>query len=336
MPYTDLPLAELERYQGTNPRPGDFTDYWERAISELQRVETDVEHAPAPFRVPFADCFDLYFNGVGGARIHAKLLKPHQAAAQSGSAPALLQFHGYSMNSGTWYDKLGYAAAGFVVAALDCRGQGGYSEDPSSVRGNTLRGHIIRGVDDVPEKLLYRQIFLDTVQLAWIVMGLEEVDPDRVAVMGASQGGALAIACAALEPRIRKAVPIFPFLSDYRRAWQLDPDRTAYLELKEYFRRFDPTHAHEAELFTKLGYVDVQHLADRIRADVLMATGLSDDVCPPSTQFAAYNRISSPKRMVVYPDFGHEELPGFADSAFAFVSELLDAKRGTDDGPRHA
>jgi cephalosporin-C deacetylase len=99
----------------------------------------------------------------------------------------------------------------------------------------------------------------------------------------------------------------------------MDLDRDAYEELREYFRRFDPTHAREREVFTKLGYLDVQHLAPRIRARVLMAVGLMDQICPPSTQFAAYNRIRAKKEMVLYPDFAHEHLPGFADRALEFM-----------------
>ncbi len=96
----------------------------------------------------------------------------------------------------------------------------------------------------------------------------------------------------------------------------------AYEELSHYFRRFDPTHQIETEIFTRLGYIDVQHLANRIQARVLMATALMDTVCPPSSQFAVYNKISSPKEMVLYPDFGHEGLPGHSDRVFEFLSEL--------------
>jgi cephalosporin-C deacetylase len=64
-------------------------------------------------------------------------------------------------------------------------------------------------------------------------------------------------------------------------------------------------------------------LAKRIRAEVLMATGLMDEICPPSTQFAAYNKIVHLlKKMVIYPDYGHENLPGFNDMTFRFLSEL--------------
>ncbi|HHE71051.1 MAG TPA: acetylxylan esterase, partial [Chloroflexi bacterium] len=190
----------------------------------------------------------------------------------------------------------------------------------------TLRGHIIRGLDDAlagrPEKLLYRSIFLDTAQLADIVMSMPEVDADRVGATGGSQGGALTVACMSLEPRIKRAAPVFPFLSDYKRVWEMDQDKDAYAELREYFRRFDPTHEREDEIFTALGYIDVQHLAPRTKAEVLWFTGLMDTICPPSTQFAAYNKLTCPKSMVIYPDFGHEGLPGHQDKIFQFLRGL--------------
>ena len=100
---------------------------------------------------------------------------------------AVLQFHGYSGHSGDWLDKFGWPAEGFCYAAMDCRGQGGRSEDSGRVKGTTLRGHIVRGLDDPdPRNLAFRQIFLDTAQLARVVMNFPEVDADRVGCFGAS------------------------------------------------------------------------------------------------------------------------------------------------------
>jgi cephalosporin-C deacetylase len=235
-------------------------------------------------------------------------------------------FHGYTGSSGDWVDKLSYVAQGFSVAALDCRGQGGLSEDAGGVSGNTLHGHIIRGLDEAvngsPQKLLFRQIFLDTAQLAKIVMEMPDIDPDRVGAMGGSQGGALTVACVALEPRIKRAAPVFPFLSDYQRVWSMDQAKDAYKELQEYFRLFDPQHRREKIIFEKLGYIDIQHMANRINADILWGIGLMDTICPPSSQFAAYNKITSRKSMEIYPDFGHEILPGLNDKCFQFMMEL--------------
>jgi len=319
MPLIDMPLPQLLEYQGRNPRPADMEEYWEAALAEMRGVDPQVKLVPHSLDASFAECFHLYFTGVGGARVHAKYLRPKHASEPH---PAVVLFHGYSGNSGDWADKLGYVARGYSVAALDCRGQGGLSEDAGGVHGNTLRGHIIRGLDDAPEKLLFRQIFLDTAQLAGIVMGMPEVDPARVGATGASQGGALTLACAALEPRIKLAAPVFPFLCDYQRVWEMDLATNAYEELRLYFRNFDPRHEREHEVFTRLGYIDNQHLAHRIRAEVLMAVGLMDAVCPPSTQFAAYNKIQSPKNLLIYPDFGHEALPGAADKIYDFMGGL--------------
>ena len=216
---------------------------------------------------------------------------------------------------------IGFMALGFSVFAMDVRGQGGLSEDVGGVKGNTLNGHIIRGLDDAPEKLLFRDIFLDTAELAMIAMNMPEVDENRVCATGGSQGGALTLACAALEPRIKKAAPVFPFLCDYKRVWDMDLAEAAYKELKDYFRKFDPRHDREEEVFTTLGYIDLQNLVKRIKADVLFTTGLMDNICPPSTQFAAYNKIEAKKRMVIYPDYGHEGLPGINDEIMQFLME---------------
>lgn len=320
MPLTfDMPYEELQTYEGTNPRPDDFDQYWDIALAEMNAVDSQVELIPADFQTDYAECFHLYFTGVKGARIHAKFLRPKNTA--SNQHPAILKFHGYSGSSGDWYDKLPYVANGFVFAALDVRGQGGLSEDVGGHVGTTHRGQIIRGLDGDPQNLLFRHIFLDTAQLAKIVMNMPEVNPERIGAMGGSQGGGLTLACAALAP-IKRAVPIFPFLADYKRVWKMDQAKDAYYELKNYFRHHDPQHQREDEIFTKLGYIDVQHLAPRITANILMGVGLMDTICPPSTQFAAYNKITSEKALSLYPDFGHEGLPGFLDQTFQFMTKL--------------
>jgi len=320
MPAVDKPLHELREYYGISPRPGDFDAYWEKALAELEATD------PAPVLEPSqgisprnAEAFDLWFTGVGGARIYAKYLRPKNAEKPH---PAVLQFHGYSGSSGDWHDKLSYVGEGFSVAALDCRGQGGRSEDNIPVRGTTQNGHFIRGLNDVPEKLLFRSIFLDTAQLARVVMSFDEVDADRVGCIGGSQGGALSIACAALVPQIKRCVSVFPFLSDYKRVWEMDLAKDAYAELKTFFRHFDPRHEREEEIFTRLGYIDVKNLAPRIKAETLLGLSLMDTICPPSTQFAVFNNISAKKDGIIYPDFGHEGLPGFHDRAFDFLLGL--------------
>lgn len=314
----DMPLEKLTAYEGSNPRPDDFDAYWDEALAELEATPAEMKIERVAYPASFAVCSDLTFTGTGGARVHAKLVRPVESG---GLQPALLRFHGYGANSGDWFDHLPWAAAGFTVATLDCRGQGGPSEDVGGDAGPSQWGHIVRGLEGPPRELLYRHQFLDTVRLAQLVAGLPGVDPDRISTHGASQGGGLALACAALYPGIRRVVSVHPFLCDYRRVWDLDLDKDAYAGLREYFRRFDPRHERADEIWTLLGYIDVQHLAPRIRAEVLMVVSFMDQICPPSTQFAAYNKITAPKRQLHYPDYGHEWMPELSDLIFEYLTQ---------------
>ncbi len=320
MPLTDMSLEKLKKYQGITPCPADFDEFWDKSLAEMRQIDPELELIPADFQVDFAECFDMFFTGVGGARVHAKLVRPKNISSPQA---AVLQFHGYAGDCGNWQSKLAFAAQGFTVAALDCRGQGGISEDIGGVKGWTFRGHFIRGLDNAldghPEKLLFRNIFLDTAQMAKIVMEMPEVDETRVGAMGGSQGGGLTLACASLVPEIKYVASTFPFLTDYRRVWEMDLAVGAYDELRVFFRKFDPQHKRENEIFETLGYIDIQNLTKRIKGEVMMGTGLMDTTCPPSTQFAAYNKIQSRKSVEIYPDFGHESLPGHEDKVFQFM-----------------
>src|SRR4051794_34529792 len=114
----DMPFDKLKSYQGTNPRPADFDAFWDKSLAELVAVDPCPEIILSDFQTNFAECSDLYYTGIGGARIHAKLLRPRKAP-ESGRHPAVLMFHGYSGNAGDWVDKLGYVAQGYTVAAMD-------------------------------------------------------------------------------------------------------------------------------------------------------------------------------------------------------------------------
>ncbi len=315
----DMPLEKLKEYNGISPRPSDIDDFWDNAKKEVDALGDEFELIPAEFQTEYADCYDLYFNGVGGSRIYAKYLKPKNLSTK---APAVLEFHGYSGNSQDWATKLSYVLQGKSVFALDCRGQGGKSEDLGSVRGNTLNGHIIRGAVEGKDKLHFKKIFQDTYQLSKIAMSIDTVDETKLIAKGGSQGGALALVCASLQPNVCEVITMFPFLSDYRRVWEMGLTFDAYLDINEYFRRFDPRHEKENEFFETLGYIDIQNLVHRIRGKVHMFTGLSDKICPASTQFAAYNKIVSEKEMYIYPDFGHEGLPGEHDISFKIIEKI--------------
>lgn len=315
-----MKMEEMKQYKGINPRPDDFDSFWEMGLAQVKEHNPEPQFIPANVKFHSADCYDLFFSSVDNARIYAKFLKPRGV---SGKIPVLFLFHGYTGDSGDWWDKLAWVQQGFAVVAMDCRGQSGLSEDTGQVKGITYTGQFIKGLLDEPEKLLFRQIYLDTAVLVKVIDSLPEIDEGRMAVHGGSQGGALALVCAALNPKIKKAAVLYPFLCDFQRVYELGCRGSAYEELIPFFRACDPLHERKNEFFNKLGYIDVQNFADKIQADVLWATGLQDESCPPSAQFSAYNKIKANKKMRVYSDYGHETIPGFVDECFVFMQKLL-------------
>ena len=312
-----MDLATLKDYKGITPVPEDFDAYWDRVLKDLAAVKPEADFTLADFQLPNAECYDLYFTGVNGARIYAKHVRPKNV---TGKVPAVFLYHGYTASSPEWCDLMQYPAAGFAVFAMDCRGQGGKSEDVGGVKGNTYQGHIIRGAfEDDPDKLLYRAIILDAVELIQIGAAQSYVDNGKLYTQGGSQGGGLALAGAALVPEVAKVSAMFPFLSDYKA--QYEQRGFAFNELHDYFRMFDPRHERETELFTKLGYIDVKNLCPRVKAKVLMFTGLEDTAVPPAGHFAAYNNLNCEKKHILYPEYGHEALRGAGNTTLQFFLE---------------
>jgi len=72
----DMPYEDLLTYRGVNPKPRDFDTFWDRSLEVMHATDPRVELIPAEFQADFANCYHMYFTGVGGARVYAKLLEP--------------------------------------------------------------------------------------------------------------------------------------------------------------------------------------------------------------------------------------------------------------------
>ena len=54
MPQVDMPLEKLKTYEGRNPKPADFDQYWDKAIAEMKATNANLELKPAEFKTPAA------------------------------------------------------------------------------------------------------------------------------------------------------------------------------------------------------------------------------------------------------------------------------------------
>lgn len=298
-----MSLSDLEEYLGKDSTPEDFNLFWKEQLMELEEMELKYTFKVKETRVNFAECFELIFESRDQSKIYSKVIFPKKE-----KFPVLFKFHGYQGQSDDWSTSLGLVAAGVGVVMMDVRGQAGKSTDMSIHEGNTVKGHVIRGVTADKADMFYKKVYEDVFLLMKIIGEHPKVDDQKMMSYGASQGGALALISAALNPKLVKIFSIYPFLSDFRRVLELNNTTEAYDELHRYFKFTDPLYETKDNVFNNLGYIDVKNFSSMINAETTMICGLKDEVCPPSTQFAIYNRIESKKEMIVMPEYGHEDM----------------------------
>ena len=310
-------IAALSEYLGATAIPEDFESFWKVRMAEADKVSLEYTIAQTKELPSFDTCeyLDLWFKGMDGGRVYAKYIKPVCLEP----IPLVLQFHGYPGASRSWLEQSSFAGMGMAVIAVDCPGQGGRGHDVGAYTGTTVAGHIVAGLDGNPEKMYYVRLYQNVRILCRIVKQLEGVDLERIFVNGASQGGGIGLACAALNSDlINRAAILYPFLSDYRMVWELGADEVAYEGLRYYSRWFDPDGEKQDMWFSKLGYIDSKNFAHMVKCPVLFGTGLEDDVCPPQTQCAVYNNLNCAKKRYLFPGFGHEEIQDFDDLILDF------------------
>ncbi len=318
----DLPLDQLKTYVPPRPEPADFDDFWAKTLALARGYPLQAEFKPINTDLKLLEVFDVTFRGFGGQPIKAWFLLPRQHAKQ---LPCLVEYIGYGGGRGFPLDWMFWPNMGYAVFAMDIRGQGsswrvGDTPDVEVEGGNPqYPGFMTRGILH-PETYYYRRVFTDAVRAVEAARSHPAVDPKRLAVTGGSQGGGITLAAAGLLPDIiAAALPDVPFLCHIRRATEI-VDTHPYKEIGIYCQYHRD---HVDRVFSTLSYFDGMNFAARAKAPALFSTGLMDDICPPSTVFAAYNHYAGPKQIKVWPYNHHEGGESFqALEKVNFLAEL--------------
>lgn len=300
---TDLDRAGLATYTSAYRAPADFDEFWAKTLAYAAEFELNPRIVAVDTPLSTIDVFDVTFAGFGGHPVRAWLRVPR---GHPGTLPGIVQFHGYGSGRGAALDDLLWASAGYAHLVMDVRGQGGehaggVTGDPVGTSGPAAPGFLTKGIG-AREDYFYRRVFTDAVRAVGVLRDLDFVDPGRVAAIGNSQGGGIALAVAGLVPDLAALFTQSPFLTDIRRA-TLITGTAPYGEITRYLS----AHRGEVEqVFAVLSYFDGVGFASRAQAPAWFSTGLMDDVCPPSTAFGAYHAYAGPKRIAVWDYNGHE------------------------------
>ncbi|MCC6955957.1 MAG: acetylxylan esterase [Anaerolineales bacterium] len=304
MPAYDLPLAELYRYRPERNEPPDFDDFWQATITESGHHPITGTAEPVDFGLAMLETYDVTFSGWGGQPVKGWLIIP---SGLSGPAPCVIEFPSYGGGRGFPVDWLTFPCAGYVYFVMDNRGQGsGWRQGDTAdlaPEGNSPHtpGVMTLGILD-RESYFYRRLFVDALRACRWIKSLPAVNPERIAVTGMSQGGAVSLMAAALEPDLSAVMPDVTFLANFRRATQM-VDTPPYNEISLYCQ----IHRDQVDkVFKTLSYFDVVNFAVRATPPALFSVGLMDTIAPPSTVFAAYNWYGGEKEIKVWPYNGHE------------------------------
>jgi cephalosporin-C deacetylase len=310
MAFFDLSLKELQTYCPERQEPADFDAFWNATLDEARDFPLNASFEKVDYGLVAQETFDVTFNGFGGQPVRGWLILPSQRTVGTTHAsplPCVVEYIGYGGGRSFPTDWLLWASAGYAHLVMDTRGQGsswsaGDTPDLYADGGNAhFPGSMTRGILD-PRHYYYRRVFTDAVRASEAARSHPQVDASRIAVTGGSQGGGITIAAAGLVPDVVAAIPEGPFLCQYRRATEI-VDTYPYKEIAEY------CHVHRDKVdtvFNTLSYFDGVNFAARATAKTLFSVGLMDQVCPPSTVYAAYNYWSGEKDIRVYPYNGHE------------------------------
>ncbi len=304
MAYFDLSLKELQTYCPDREEPADFNSFWKSTLDETRTFPLDAKFEKVDYGLVAQETFDVTFNGFGGQPVKGWLILPSQ---RKGKLPCIVEYIGYGGGRAFPIDWLLWSSAGYAHFVMDTRGQGsswsaGDTPDLYADGGNAhFPGSMTKGILD-PKHYYYRRVFTDAVRAIEAARSHPEIDGAPLAVTGGSQGGGISIAAAGLDPYVAVAMPDVPFLCHYRHATEL-VDTYPYKEIAEY------CHVHRDKVdtvFNTLSYFDGMNFSARSKAKALFSTALMDQVCPPSTVFAAYNHWAGEKDIKVYPYNGHE------------------------------
>ena len=314
MPRIDMTQEELARYRPAPWEAPELESFWTDAVSEA------LEHLPAavlvPDDIPALSCRVYRFElpATAGGTVTGWYLKPNGA----GPFPAVVFYHGYTGRAPRPLDLLHLAAEGFACVSVDVRGQGGEATDGAVYEGGRVPGWMTAGIRS-PQTYYYRNVYLDCLRALETFCRQEDMDAERVALTGISQGGGLSLAVAALSRRPHLVLAEVPFLCHFRRAVETAA-QGPYLELARYLRERPEE---EETVWKTLRYFDVLNLAPRVQARTVITAGLWDEVCPPSTVYAVHNALTAPKEIVPYPYMGHETVYDWRRQRFELLCSTL-------------
>lgn len=279
----------------------DFVSFWDQAKKDLSAVPLDTRMTLLPERcTERVNVYQVSIQNIKpGSRVYGILCVPKK----EGRYPALLKVPGAGVRP--YAGDVAMAEKGIITLEIGIHGipvtldAGVYNDLRTGAIGDYPTFNL-----DHRDRYYFKRVYLGCVRANDLLFSLPQFDGVNLAVTGGSQGGALSIVTAALDPRVKYLAAFYPALSDV----------TGYLQGRaggwpHFFDKNNaPVHNTKEKLET-IAYYDVVNFARQIRVPGLYSWGFNDEVCPPTSMYASYNVITAPKELYLALETGHWTYP---------------------------
>ena len=315
--YRNIATAaiEPEKIESTTKMPNDFLDFWNGARNESAKNPLDTKMTLIPTKC--TEKVNVYEVSIRNGNADNRIFGIVSIPKKPGKHPAVLEVPGAGVRS--YGGDIETAEAGIISFEIGINGIPVTMDN--SVYANIFAGPLSEywysNLDD-RDRYYYKRVYLGCIKANDFIFSLPQFDGETLAVSGGSQGGALSIITAALDTRVKYLYSFYPALCDL----------TGYLNGRaggwpHIFASYNAFNNKKDKIETSK-YYDVVNFARLLKIPGVYSFGYNDEVCPPTSMFAAYNTITAPKELFIYENTGHWTYPEQSKKVHALmVNELL-------------
>lgn len=307
---------EPEKIEPTIKLPGDFKQFWDS--EKAKAAEIPLKPRMILMSERCTDDVNVYLieyqNHALGSMMHGVLCIPKQP----GKYPAVLRVPGAGVRG--YNGDINLASKGVITLEIGIHGipVNLPAQTYSNLGAGALNNYMSFNLDN-RDTYYYKRVYLGCTRAIDFLYTLEQFDKTRLAVTGGSQGGALSIVTAGLDDRVKFLAPQYPALCDL----------TGYLHGRaggwpHMFR--DQGESNLQKKTEVAQYYDVVNFARFVTIPGFYCWGYNDNVCPPTSMYAAYNVIPGDKQLMLLQETGHWLYPEEWEATQKWLLEKLGVK----------
>jgi len=291
---------DVENIKPATTMPEDFDAFWDKARKELPKDLKYSMKKMEAYSEGLTDCYHVCLGTVGVHKFYGNLYIPKNAAP--GSLPVIVSPPGAGVKHIEPSRQNEIAAAGFVLFQYEIHGIDHMIDaetyvDLTNAMGSGKMRYIGRDLES-RDRYYMRHVYQGLIKAIDFVTSLPQWDGRNVFSYGGSQGGALSLVSAGIDPRITACVAYYPAMVEMG-GYAVEGRCGGWPHFGKTPEVYTP-----AALET-LRYYDVINFTRKVTVPTLLIFGYCDQVCPPTTSYMVWNTLECEKTLDAVPITEH-------------------------------